>query len=133
MDHEKRASFGQIQSSHEAHDTARSIERGRLADLPILRADLHESIHDALRSAARALRHDGTNGEPDERSRAALNLVCTLARRDELHAEQLLVALKDAWRRLPEVQSAPRTDADVTLACVVTHCIEEFYRPSKRN
>lgn len=128
MEQEKRAPFGQIQSPVDPRDTPRSIERVRMDDSPALRADLRDSMYEALHSAARALRRDGTDGQPDERARRALESVCALARRDEIRAEQLLILLKDAWRRLPEVQSAARMDADVTLACVVTHCIEEFYR-----
>lgn len=133
MEQEKRAFVGQIQSPVDSRDTSRPIERVRLADAPTLRADLQDTMYEALHSAAHALWRDGAEGQPDERARQALDAVCALAHRDEIRAEQLLILLKDTWRRLPEVQRAARMDADVTLACVVTHCIEEFYRTDTRS
>lgn len=132
MDQEIRARFGKLQSSHEPFDAPQSVERVRLADSLVCGTDLAEAIQDALRSVALATQRDGTNGEPDERGRTALNLVCELGRRDELLIEQLLVLLKDGWRHLPEVQSVARTEAADALARVITHCIKEFHRPSRR-
>lgn len=53
--------------------------------------------------------------------------VCYTARRCGLRAEQLLVVLKDAWRRLPEVGRLDRYESDELLTRVIHDCIEEYY------
>jgi hypothetical protein len=133
MDHERRAPIDTNHAQRETLDARQSIDVAQWGDAPVRAVDLHASIQYALRSAARTARNPSLNGEPDEHSRNALDLVCQLAWRNNLRIEQLLVLLKDEWRHLPEVRSVARMDADVTLACVVTHCIKEFYRPSRNS
>jgi hypothetical protein len=58
-------------------------------------------------------------------------LLCTAAReaRDKgLHAEQLLVAMKDLWQSLPSVAAAPTAgSANVLLQELISRCIREYY------
>ena len=53
------------------------------------------------------------------------------ARRKSIHAEQLLVVLKEIWSALPDVRNAtnPR-DQSVMLQQLVTICIREYYGAS---
>jgi len=131
MDQERRVPLGQSQSSRQPRDTQRYADVTDLSDHAVGGADLHQSLQRALRSAARATRREGLDGEPDESSRRALDEVCEMARRDELRVEQLLILLKDAWKRLPEVRQASRLDADFTLTRVITHCIKSYFRPRR--
>jgi hypothetical protein len=59
--------------------------------------------------------------------RVALRDACDRARHDGLRAEQLLLALKEVWRELPERSRPPHIDSDGVLARVVTACIDEYY------
>lgn len=62
--------------------------------------------------------------------RDALRVVCDDARRRDLRAEQVIVALKETWAVMPEVGALPpgsvRTEL---LAYFVTLCIDEYYAP----
>ncbi len=75
--------------------------------------------------AARARRdHDRSDGlaagEP-------MRAVCYTARLCGLRAEQLLIVLKEAWRRLPEVRGLDRCQSEEVLARVIQDCIDEYY------
>lgn len=131
MDHDGRIPIGATQSSRERLEAPLSVEHSRREESLVGAVDLHESIRDVLRLTARATLRDGMYVEPNSSCRQAMNRVCELARRDELRIEQLLVLMKDAWRRMPEVQSVSRLDADLALASVITYCIQEFYRPRR--
>jgi seryl-tRNA(Sec) selenium transferase len=59
---------------------------------------------------------------------SALRLLASEAREKAIHAEQLLVVLKDAWFSLPQVAQAPQGDEqNRQLQRVVTVCIREYY------
>ena len=58
-----------------------------------------------------------------------LRKACEVARAQGLHAEQLIVIVKDSWRRLEGIPSLDHFEAEAMLQGVVTECIEEFYRP----
>jgi hypothetical protein len=58
----------------------------------------------------------------------ALRDACDAAREDGLHAEQLLVIVKDCWHRLPDTQVLEHRAAAEMLADVVGTCIRQFYR-----
>ncbi len=65
-----------------------------------------------------------------DRIRTAVVLICDEARRSEAMPEQLLVAVKELCRALPEyemIRGARERDAFVDA--VVRVSIEEFYRP----
>lgn len=94
---------------------------------------LHDSVHEALRRAAHLARDEAGDGRLDDQARRALSRVCALAWREGVRVEALLVLLKDAWRRLPELQGVARRDSDVTLTRVITHCIQEYFRPHREN
>jgi hypothetical protein len=58
----------------------------------------------------------------------ALRRVAEEARATRVHAEQLLVLLKDVWFGLPVVRSAPDSDAQhQLLQRLVTLSIREYY------
>ena len=57
-----------------------------------------------------------------------LRTVAAQARERGLHAEQLLLALKEVWYGLPELSNRPRTDAQTELLQqLIARCIEEYY------
>ena len=84
----------------------------------------------ALRSALQARIAIPSRSEVDFRH--ALRLMSEDAHRRGVRAEQVIVALKEAWRSLPEVQALPAGGPrDTVLSGVITMFIEEFYaRPS---
>ena len=59
------------------------------------------------------------------------DLLCTTAReaRDKgIHAERLLVTMKDIWLSLPNVVAAPTSGAANTLLQeLISRCIREYY------
>lgn len=63
-----------------------------------------------------------------ERVREAVRDLCDDAHRRHLQAEQLLIAIKGAWRSMPESRSTPRSvSAQNSLDRFISLCIEEFY------
>ena len=45
-----------------------------------------------------------------------------------LHAEQVVILVKEVWSEVPEASSAPATDEQrQMLERLVTLCIEEYY------
>ena len=60
--------------------------------------------------------------------RRALRLMSEDAHRRGVRAEQVIVALKEAWRSLPEVQTLPAGGPrDMVLSRAITMLIEEYY------
>jgi hypothetical protein len=64
---------------------------------------------------------------PNASVRRSLRGVCSEAQRSGMRAEQLLVILKDSWRRLPETRRIERSERDEALGQVITLCIREYY------
>ena len=59
---------------------------------------------------------------------AVLRHVANEARSRHMHAEQLLVALKDVWYSLPVVRSSPEGEQqNRLLQRVITLCIRQYY------
>src|SRR5690242_2528281 len=59
---------------------------------------------------------------------SALRAVAREAREKNIHAEQLLVVLKDVWFSLPKIRQAPSGDPqNAVLQRVITQCIREYY------
>lgn len=85
--------------------------------LPELVAGMFRGVADRARRG-----HEGQDGlgEP-------MRAVCDTARLCGLHAEQLLVVLKDAWRRLPEAKLIDRHESEELLTRVIHDCIEAYY------
>ena len=61
------------------------------------------------------------------RIREALRQACDTAHERGLHAEQLLILVKEAWHELPATRRATRDEAERLLARVITLCVEEYY------
>lgn len=58
---------------------------------------------------------------------SALRRIALEARENGIHAEQLLVSLKDAWYALGPLQSADAGEQTRMLQRVVSLCIREYY------
>jgi hypothetical protein len=59
---------------------------------------------------------------------AAIRSLSTEARANSIHAEQILVLLKDLWFGLPQIRSAQPGDTQPELLQrAVTLCIREYY------
>ena len=62
------------------------------------------------------------------RVREAIRELCDDAHRRHLQPEQLLIAIKGAWRAMPESRSGARVAASQdALDRFISLCIEEFY------
>lgn len=58
----------------------------------------------------------------------SLNTIATEARTSHMHAEQLLIALKDVWFGLPHMQDTAEDEEQARLLQrVVTLCIRAYY------
>lgn len=72
----------------------------------------------------------GGSAEPREKRQAqeAMRDLCHDAHRRHLQAEQLLIAVKDAWRALPEARlDARRAAPHASLDRFISLCIAEYY------
>lgn len=88
---------------------------------PKLSATAIAGLEEAL-AAVLANRSDGA--KLDE----ALRALTAEAREKQVHAEQLLIVLKDVWYSLPPVRDTPSGDAqNAMLQRVITQCIREYY------
>ena len=70
------------------------------------------------------------SGDHGDDLKAALARASTDARTKGLHAEQLLIALKDIWFSMPQLVATPVRDADNQsrlLQQLVARCIQEYY------
>jgi hypothetical protein len=63
-----------------------------------------------------------------QRARHAVRELCDDAHQRHLQAEQLLIAIKDAWRSMPEARADARLGAPQhSLDRFISLCIEEYY------
>jgi hypothetical protein len=96
-----------------AHD--QSAPRPDLSTAAI--ANLRQALSDFLTNPADTSKLDG-----------ALRSLTAEARDKHVHAEQLLIVLKDLWYGLPQVRETPAGDAQNTLLQrVITQCIRQYY------
>lgn len=95
----------------------RDSELGGGDHLPELAAGMLRGVADCARRGT--YRNDG-DGD-------AMRAVCQNARLCGLRAEQLLVVLKESWRKLPEARHLDRYESDEVLARVIHDCIEAYY------
>ena len=59
---------------------------------------------------------------------SALRALTLEAREKQVHAEQLLVVLKDIWFALPQIRGTPPGEPQhALLQRVITQCIREYY------
>jgi hypothetical protein len=70
--------------------------------------------------------------QPDGASRAvalqrAMRALCDEARRQGMHAEELIVLFKKTWHARPELHQMSREETAQLFDSVVTMCIEEYY------
>jgi hypothetical protein len=80
---------------------------------------------DALRGVMQRAMQQGDHGQElqDVLSRAADE-----AREKDIHAEQLLIIMKDLWYSLPELRSVVDSDRQtVLLQELITRCITQYY------
>src|SRR4051812_11136880 len=96
------------------------MAQGSTPNRPELSAALLATLKAAMLSYAR---------DPNSiaKLQPALREIAIEARRKGIHAEQLLVVLKDAWFTLPPVRDAKGDDQNSLLQRVVTMCIREYY------
>ena len=86
---------------------------------------LDEATVAAVRDALRLYLSDHSDPAPLQ---DALVRMSTEARDKRMHAEQLLVHLKETWSTLPEVRAMTDAAEQVrALQRVVTMCIKEYY------
>lgn len=92
---------------------------------PIPPSRLDDATVAAVREALRDYLRDGSDPSALQ---GTLKQMSSEARAKDLHAEQLLVVLKDVWGTLPEVRAMTNTTTQVRLLQrVVTMCIKEYY------
>jgi hypothetical protein len=60
--------------------------------------------------------------------RDALQRIAAEARQKKMHAEHLLMQLKEVWYKLPQIRRAPDGEKqNLMLQRIVTLCIREYY------
>ena len=91
-------------------------------------SEFAEMIADTLRRGVTAKFFATLGGEGQLRS--DVRTVCREAKRIGVRVEHLIIAFKDAWRRLPEARLLPQgTQGPEFLNRIITMCIAEFYAP----
>ncbi|HET7551689.1 MAG TPA: hypothetical protein VFK04_10365 [Gemmatimonadaceae bacterium] len=73
-------------------------------------------------------RSEGSDGYADIELNEMLRRACRAAHQAGLHAEQLLILLKDAWTRVPITTRHQGRDMDAAFERLVTLSIDEFYK-----
>jgi hypothetical protein len=93
----------------------------RTPETPVLDPATVNELRDAL---ARSI----AIGSHDESLKDVLTRAATDARQKGMLAEQLLIALKDIWRGMPEIagQSGDETQTRL-LQQLIARCIHEYY------
>jgi hypothetical protein len=66
----------------------------------------------------------GTHGDE---LKGLLRTLASQARERGLHAEQLLLALKEVWYGLPELSGRPSDAQTQLLQQLIARCIQEYY------
>ena len=79
---------------------------------------------DALRSA---LEEYLASGREIASLQPTLRRIAVEAHEKKIHAEQLLVLLKDVWYALPQMGRAGTEPQNILLQRVITLCIREYY------
>lgn len=78
------------------------------------------------RALALALQPDADSNRHLDLQRA-MRALCAEARRQGMHAEELIVLFKKTWQARPEVHTMSREDTGRLLDSIVTMCVEEYY------
>ena len=67
-------------------------------------------------------------GDHEQELQNVLARAATEARTKQIHAEQLLVIMKDLWYSLPDVRSAEDSERQTELLQqLITRCISQYY------
>lgn len=67
-------------------------------------------------------------GDHEQELQNVLARAATEARHKQIHAEQLLVIMKDLWYSLPDVRSAEDSERQTELLQqLITRCISQYY------
>lgn len=67
-------------------------------------------------------------GNHGDELKGVLRTLALQARERGLHAEQLLLALKDVWYALPDLSTRPGTEVQTQLLQqLIARCIQEYY------
>lgn len=75
-----------------------------------------------------ALQSSADRGSHGDELRDVLCRAATEARTKGIHAERLLIVLKDIWHSLPTIAGAPSHDVShALLQELVSRCIHEYY------
>jgi hemoglobin-like flavoprotein len=82
---------------------------------------------EALNALRSALEQYLTSGGETTSLQPALRRIAQEAREKKIHAEQLLIVLKDVWFALPQIARTPNERQSELLQRVVTFCIREYY------
>jgi hypothetical protein len=101
---------------------------GRLIKESDPRARLRRGAESVLRHAVEA-RQLGTDGH--QSVHRSLRSLCRVARTQNIHAEQLVLICKDAWRTLPQARQLPPETGRELLTGVIARCIDEFYQTDR--
>jgi hypothetical protein len=81
------------------------------------------------RTVELALQPDGATRHLDLAN--ALRALCAEARRQGMHAEELIVLFKKTWQARPELHRTSREENGRLFDAIVTMCVEEFYRDTR--
>jgi hypothetical protein len=89
------------------------------------RPDLSASAIAGLEKALASFLADPSDSK---RVEGALRVITAEARQKQIHAEHLLVVLKDVWFALPAIRETPSGEPqNALLQRVITQCIREYY------
>lgn len=108
--------------------TRQAEPRNSRSPEPVRTAGLGAFAQEVLRCAIREL--PGPRPPSAELS-AALCKLCDAAHERGLHAEQVLILLKETWRDLPEARWSMRHLDGGPLVRSISLCIDEFYAPRR--
>jgi len=88
---------------------------------PRLEADTLEALRTVMQRAMR-------RGDHGQDLQQVLSRAAAEARDKDIHAEQLLVMMKDLWYSLPDVRQAEDTDRQTELLQeLISRCISQYY------
>lgn len=63
---------------------------------------------------------------------APMAQLCTIARRNQLSIERLIIAIKQSWTAMPDLRAHLGDAQGEVLAAAITVCIEEYFAVSER-
>ena len=119
-----------MRADHNAPAGATRLEDTLLSSTRESAPGLRALVDDVLRAAVAAA-HKEVSYAAGIADRDPMGELCAAARANDVQAETLILAIKDAWRRFPESHAASRLDSEVMLATVITRCIREYYGPRR--